>query len=159
MSGTQRCIGLLLLAFVQAAEVGGTESFWIGDSGMFNDPVNWTGPPPDETVTCIFDVELELGPFVSFDDAGLSSRAIIRAGYVHFTMFDSDPEGEFFSHTYDVVNPSFNTPSFIVAENAGEDATLNISFGYVDTQSVILGMGAGSYGAIEFMLLLLALWS
>ena len=146
----KHCVPILLLAVVPAAAAGETESFWIGESGEFNDPVNWTGPPPDETVTCIFDVDLEFGPYLFFDEAGLSSRAIIRAGNVVFLMFDKDPKGGNFSQTYDVVNPSFNTPSFIVAENAGEDATLDIGFGFVNTQSVVLGSGAGSYGAIEF---------
>ncbi len=148
MNGKQRLIGLLLLACVPAATAGETESFWAGESGAFNDPASWIGPPPDETVTCIFDIPGKL--FVTFDEAGLSSRAIIRAGNPYFMMWDNEPGGEWFSQHYEVVNPSFNTPSFIVAENTGENATLNISFGFVHAQSVILGSGAGSYGEIEF---------
>ena len=146
----KHCIALLLFAFVPAAAAGETESFWVGQGGAFNDPVNWNGPLPDETVTCIFDVRFKIGPFIMFDEDGLSSRAIIRTGFVFFNLWDTDPGGEQVSLNYDVVNPSFNTPSFIVAENAGENATLKISFGFLNTQSVILGMGAGSYGAIEF---------
>ena len=77
----RRCIALLLVAVVPVAGAGDPESIWVGDGEYFTDPVNWSGPPPDETVTCIFDIPDKLGPFVSFNEAGLSGRAIIRAGH------------------------------------------------------------------------------
>ena len=146
-SPMQRIVGSVLLACVSVAAAGETESFWIVGDGAFNDPLRWNGPVPDETVTCIFDVDDKIGPFIFFEATGLSSRAIIRSGYPHFLMWDTDPKGEQFSHFYDVVNPSFNTPSFIVAENPGETATLNIGEGFVNAQSVVLGMGI--YGAFS----------
>ncbi len=141
-------IGLLLLACVPASLAGETESFWVG-GGFFNDPVSWNGPPPDETVTCIFDGVVP-APFVFIDEDSVSGRLIIRDSDVVFTMWDFDPKGGYHSHHYDTVNPSFNTPSVIVAENTGEVATLNIHSGFVAAQSLILGMAAGSDGELDF---------
>jgi len=106
----RRCIALLLAAVVPVAGAGDPESIWVsGDGEYFTDPVNWSGPPPDETVTCIFDIPDKRGPFISFDEAGLSGRAIIRAGHPYFVLWEIDPEDGPISHHYDVVNPNFNT--------------------------------------------------
>ncbi len=148
MNGKQRFIGLVSLAYVPAAIAGEIESFLLGD-GLFNDPLSWSGPPPDETVTCIFDIDQKLGPFVTFEEDGVSGRLVIRAGNPYFIMFDNDGEG-FNSRQCDAVNPSFNTPSIVIAENALESATLLVSHGFLNAQSVILGMGAGSFGGLEF---------
>ncbi len=152
MNGKQRIIGLLLLlAFVPAAAAGGTESFWVVESGAFHDPASWNGPLPDETVTCIFDIEMKEGTFVLFDQDAVSSRLIVRAGAVHFLLWDYDPDVEdFVSLQYGVMNPSFNTPSVVVAENALESASVHVGDGFLNAQSVVLGMGAGSFGALEF---------
>ena len=143
MNGKQRLIGLTLLACVPTAAAGETESFWIGF--FFNDPAAWNGPPPDETVACIFDA----GRGVAFDGDALCGRLLIRAGDFNFVMFNI-VDGEIVSHHLDIVNPSFNTPSLIVAENPGETAHLNIGEGSIAAQSVVLGMGAGAYGELDF---------
>jgi len=140
-------IGILLLACAPAAVAGEIESFFLG--GYFNDPLSWNGPVPDETVTCIFDIDKKLGPFVQFDEDGVSGRLVIRAGNPYFIMWDNDGKG-FFSRQCDAVNPSFNTPSVVIAQNALESATLLVSHGYLNAQSVMLGMGVGSFGALEF---------
>jgi T5SS/PEP-CTERM-associated repeat protein len=143
----KHCIGILLLACAPAAVAGEIESFFLG--GYFNDPLSWNGPVPDETVTCIFDIDKKLGPFVQFDEDGVSGRLVIRAGNPYFIMWDNDGEG-FVSRQCDAVNPSFNTPSVVIAQNALESATLLVSHGYLNAQSVMLGMGVGSFGALEF---------
>ena len=46
---------------------GDIESFWISPfGGDFDDPKNWDGPVPDETVTAIF--QLDASPFVGFQE-------------------------------------------------------------------------------------------
>ena len=143
------CAGMLVsfLAPPVAADV--IESYWLPESGEFDDPVNWSGPVPDETVTAIFDIDLELGPFIFFRADAVSDRIVIRAGYVHFIMWDTD-EGEEISRAIDVMNSNVTTPSIVVAETPGADASLRIDHGYVTAQSMVIGHGAGSSAAVEF---------
>ena len=56
-----------LTAAPRMANAGETESFWIPLGGDFEDPASWSGPVPDETVTAIFDVDEDLGPFIEFN--------------------------------------------------------------------------------------------
>jgi len=142
----KRLIGTLLFAWVSLAAAGETESFWIGPGGTFTDPLSWNGPPPDDTVACVFDIDTKVGPFAMFDADALCGRLLIRAGAVSFSMWDL----ETVSHYLDVVNPSFNTPSLIIAQNPGESASLNIGEGFLTAQSAVLGMGTGSFGSLDF---------
>ena len=141
-------LGAVLVA-VAAAHAGPIESFWLQRGSDFEDPANWSGPVPDETVTAIFDLEPP-GPFVFFNAEEIASRVIVRNGELDFLLWDNDPEKGFISRSFDVVNPSFNTPSIVVAENPQESASLTIREGFLNAHSVVLGMGAGSFGAMEF---------
>ena len=141
-------LGAVLVA-VTATHAGPIESFWLPLGGDFEDPASWSGPVPDETVTAIFDLEPP-GPFVFFTAEEIAGRLIVRNGEVFFVMWSDDPVKGFISHSIDVVNPSFNTPSVIVAENPLESASLFLGEGFLNAQSVVLGMGAGSFGTIEF---------
>ena len=60
-------VGVLLCAGAPTASAGPSESFWISPGGDFEDPANWNGPVPDDTVTAVFEIEAP-GPFVFFND-------------------------------------------------------------------------------------------
>ena len=122
--------------------LGQTESYWIPLIGDFEDPASWTGPVPDDTVTAIFDLDEKSGPFIRFNADEVSSRAIIRAGTVYFMMWDTVKD-DYVSWAYELMNPSFNLPSLIVAENPGDVASLNISEGFLTTRSLVVGQGPG----------------
>ncbi len=147
----KRHIAILVavLVAVSAAHADPIESFWLPLGGDFEDPASWSGPVPDETVTAIFDLAPP-GPFVSFNAEEIAGRVIVRNGELLFTLWDNDPEQGFVSRSFDVVSPSFATPSIVVAENTGEVASLSISHGFVSAQSLIVGVGPGSSGAIDF---------
>jgi T5SS/PEP-CTERM-associated repeat protein len=135
------------LASPVAAEV--IESFWISDGGDFHNPINWNGPVPDQTVTAVFDLDLELGPFVSFGSDAVSDRIVIRTGNVVFNLWDSEGS-EWISRAYELMNPNVTTPSIVVAETPGVDASLTISSGFVTARSMVIGLGAGSSATVEF---------
>jgi T5SS/PEP-CTERM-associated repeat protein len=137
-----------LLAPPVAADV--IESYWLTEGGDFDDPINWSGPVPDETVTAVFDLPLELGPFIMFRADEVSDRVVIRAGHVSFMMWDTDNEGEHVSRAIEVMNSNIATPSIVVAETPGVDASLNIGEGFVTTQSMVIGQGAGSSATVDF---------
>jgi T5SS/PEP-CTERM-associated repeat protein len=148
------CAGILVFPVLCAtnrpagAEV--IESYWIPEGGDFDDPANWSGPVPDETVTAIFDLDLELGPFIWFRADEVSDRAVIRDGHVFFLMWDEDEQGDWVSRAYDVMNPNITTPSIVVAGTPGVDAALTIDSGFVTARSMVIGHGAGSSATVEF---------
>ena len=145
----KRGITILLLACVQTAHAGETESFWVIGGFLFNDPLSWNGPVPDETVTCIFDIDAKFGSFVGFEEDGLSDRLIIRTGAVDMLLWDYDGEG-YVARQYGVMNSSFNTPSVVVGESMLDTASLHLDGGILNAQSLVLGMGVGSFGVLEF---------
>jgi T5SS/PEP-CTERM-associated repeat protein len=141
-----------LLAWSLAPPVGAgvIESYWLPENGEFDDPANWSGPVPDETVTAIFDLDLDLGPFVMFRADAVSDRIVIRDGAVYFLMWDTDEYGEHVSRAVEVTNSNVTTPSIVVGESAGVDASLFIDDGYVTTQTMVIGQGAGASATVEF---------
>ena len=142
--------GTAWLALASAVDAGGIESFWIPEGGDFHEPSNWDGPVPDETVAAIFDVDLEIGPFIFFDQDAVSNRIVIRSGLVYLIMWDTDPKtGNHISHAIEAVNPTVITPSIVIAENAGEEAGLVIDSGHVTCQSMVIAGGPGSVGTVE----------
>jgi T5SS/PEP-CTERM-associated repeat protein len=143
-------VTLLVSSLAPPAGAGVVESYWLTEGGDFDDPINWSGPTPDETVTAIFDIDLELGPFVWFRADEVSDRIVIRRGYVYFMMWDQDKQGEHISRAIDVINSNITTPSIVVAEIPGVDASLHIDEGYVTTQSMVIAQGAGSSAELSF---------
>ena len=78
-------IGVIVLsplAWPQTAHASVVESYWIPLTGDYEDPANWSGPVPDETVTAVFDVSFDPqpGPFIFFNADHTSDRVIVRAG-------------------------------------------------------------------------------
>ncbi len=138
---------------ISASQAGVTESHWISDNEDcdFLNPINWSGPVPDETVTAIFDLDptLEIGPFVCFDFNEASHRVIVRAGDPEFYMFGFPKGGGQISLAYELVGDSPAAPSLVVGEAAGQDVSLRIVDGHVTTGSTVLGLAAGSSGLLE----------
>jgi len=143
-------VGLLVSPLAPPVAADVIESYWLPESGDFDDPINWSGPVPDETVTAIFDVDLELGPFIMFRADAASDRVVIRAGHVYFMMWDQDEQGEPVSRAIEMMNSNVTTPSIVVAETPGVDASLNIGEGFVTTRSMVIGQGAGSSATVDF---------
>lgn len=141
---------LLLGMEVSPLRAEDVESFWINPvRGNFNDPKNWDGPVPDETVTAIFN--LDASPFVRFEEASsLSDRLIIRDGNVSlrlWTIIDS----ESVPRSYALLNPLFNTPSIVVGETMGQSVQLTIRGGELSGHSMVIGLMPGSSGAVTFV--------
>jgi hypothetical protein len=137
---------------ISAARAGVTESHWISDNEDcdFLNPINWSGPVPDETVSAIFDLEttIGLGPFVCFDFNEASSRMIVRAGHPEFIMFQS-VDGEQVALTYELLSDEVAAPSLVVGESAGQDVSFRVLNGHIVTGSTVIGLAAGSIGAIQ----------
>jgi T5SS/PEP-CTERM-associated repeat protein len=125
-------------------------SYWLTESGDFDDPINWSGPVPDETVTAIFDLDLDPGPIVRFRADEVSDRVVIRGGQVVFLMWDTDEFGEQVSRTIEVMNSNVTTPSLVLADVPGTDVSLLIDYGYVTAQTMVIGQGALSSATVEF---------
>ncbi len=159
MTAAARMIRLVMLAALAGAwatsssQAGVTESHWISDNEDcdFVNPINWSGPVPDETVTAIFDLEptLEIGPFVCFGFDEASHRVIVRAGDPEFYMFGFPKGGGQISLAYELFGDSAAAPSLVVGEAAGQDVSLRIVDGHVTTGSTVLGLAAGSSGLLE----------
>ncbi|MHC4093891.1 MAG: hypothetical protein ACYSVY_27075, partial [Planctomycetota bacterium] len=139
--------GFLVVVGAAAARADITESYWLYEGSNFEDPANWNGPVPDETVIAIFDQDL-VG-FCTFDEDHVSHQAIILAGQMHFHFWDN-VDGEWISYTYELMSPVAGAPSLVVAENPGDDAALTIVGGFVDTRSTVIGQMADSMGTIDF---------
>ncbi|MHC4428333.1 MAG: hypothetical protein ACYS0D_06985 [Planctomycetota bacterium] len=140
----------LSLTITAAGFAGGTESYWLNmQFGEFHDPANWSAGVPDETVTAIFDGGKGFDGHVLFENGGdaLSDRLIIRNSEVQLYLSEifSAPQ-----YTYDVLNPSFLTPSIVVGENLGETALLSIRAGALNGMYTVVGLLPGSSGTIEF---------
>ncbi len=130
-------------------QAGGIESFWISPfGGDFDDPKNWDGPVPDETITAIF--QLDASPFVGFQEPNtFSDRLIVREGDVSLQLWSHDGT-QFVSRSYMLLNPLFNTPSIVVGETMGPSVQLTIRGGELSGQSMVIGLMPGSSGAVEF---------
>ena len=140
---------VLLSLGANPIHAGDIESFWINPLvGNFDDPKNWDGPVPDETVTAIF--QLDASPFVRFQELStLSDRLVVRNGEVSlrlWTFIDS----EFVPGSYALLDPLFITPSIVVGETMGKNAQLTILGGELSGQSMVIGLMPGSSGAVEF---------
>ena len=140
---------VLLGLGVSPLRAGDIESFWISPfGGDFDDPKNWDGPVPDETITAIF--QLDASPFVGFQESNtFSDRLIVREGDVSLQLWSHDGT-QFVSRSYMLLNPLFNTPSIVVGETMGPSVQLTIRGGELSGQSMVMGLMPGSSGAVEF---------
>ncbi len=139
---------LVVLALSPAAAAGDTESFWLVQAGDFQDPANWDGPVPDGSVTAVFDLDLEVGPFVEFDADAVSDRIVIRAGQVWFGLFHFDGQ-DWLASDYNLLSPTVGAASVVVAEQSGDVAGLEFIGGSVIAQSMVVGLMPGASGTVE----------
>lgn len=139
---------LVVLALSPAAAAGVTESFWLVQGGDFQDPANWDGPVPDGSVTAVFDLDLEVGPFVEFDADAVSDRVVIRAGQVWFGLFHFDGQ-DWLASDYNLLSPTVGAASVVVAEQSGDVAGLEFIGGSVSAESMVVGLMPGASGTVE----------
>ncbi len=139
---------LMMLALSPAAAAGVIESFWVVQGGDFQDPANWDGPVPDGSVTAVFDLDLEVGPFVEFDADAVSDRVVIRAGQVWFGLFHFDGQ-DWLASDYNLLSPTVGAASVVVAEQSGDVAGLEFIGGSVSAESMVVGLMPGASGTVE----------
>ncbi len=146
------CIFTAAATWSAATHAGVVESFWTNDvGGDFEDPANWSGPVPDDTLMAVFAIDngTGAGPSVLFNGDHASHRLVIRDGDPNFVMYGYDGVS-FFPLTYSLMSAEAASPSLVVAESGGESASLVLLNGFVETGSTVIGLAPGSTGLLEF---------
>jgi len=152
----ESCLVAAAMALFAASTASATDFFWTGFAGAaFTDPHNWTPYLP------LFSTEGPGGPgdTVNFDRgvqpsdrydvmgvAGENDRLLVHNDWLTLYVANGPNDVD-----YALLNPSLETPSFVVGNAAGDVADLVLSGlgdAHIVSDASSIGLGSGSLGAL-----------